>query len=343
MSLKKEEIEYIKEEYDKSLRPLIFYDDDPDGLTSFLQFYRYKDSAKGIIVKSSPELKERFYRNVNEYKPDTIFILDKPLVSQDFIDLCGGKKIIWLDHHAPQNNKGVKYFNPRVHNDNDNLPTSYWTYKIFKKDLWIAMAGIVGDWALPKDISNEFKEKYPELLPDDVNLAQDALFDTKIGKISRIFSFLLKGKTNEVMKAIKILTRIKSPDELLKHNTPQTKFLYNKYIKIEEEYQKLYSLVDTSDKKIISYLYKDAKISFTSDLSNELLYRYPDRLIIIGREKDGDIKASFRSSKLILPPILQKALVNIEGYAGGHDHACGGSIKAKDFEKFFQQIKEQIN
>lgn len=342
MSLTDDEIKYIKDELDKSVRPMYFYDDDPDGLTSFLLFYRYKKEGRGIIVKSTPELKANFARKIEEYNPDTIFILDKPLVSQDFVDACKGKKIIWLDHHGPQNINGVKYFNPRLHNDNDNRPTSYWCYRIVEQGLWIAMCGIVGDWALPDDVTIKFKERYPKYLNEDINKPQDALFNSKIGEVSRIFSFLLKGKTNDVKKNIKVLSRIESLDELYEHNTSQSKFLYKAYKKIEEEYHKLLSSINTKDKNIILYTYKDAKISFTSDISNELLYKYPNKLIIIGREKDDEMKVSFRSSKLILPPLIEKALENIEGYGGGHDHACGGSIKIKDFDRFIDQLKEQI-
>ena len=33
----------------------------------------------------------------------------------------------------------------------------------------------------------------------------------------------------------------------------------------------------------------------------------------------------------------------IEGYAGGHEHACGGNIAKKDFSIFMERFKEKIN
>ena len=36
----KKEIKEIRKALSESARPLIFFDDDPDGLCSFLQFYR---------------------------------------------------------------------------------------------------------------------------------------------------------------------------------------------------------------------------------------------------------------------------------------------------------------
>ncbi len=342
MSLTNDEIEYIRNELLNSTRPLIFFDDDPDGLSSFLLFYRFKTESKGIVVKSSPEVSAEYAKKVEEYQPDIVFILDKPMLSQDFIDECKGKKIIWLDHHAPQKRHGVKYFNPRIHDDADNRPTSYWAYRIVEQDLWIAMAGIVGDWALPKDVSDKFKEEYPELLSKDIVNPQDALFNSDIGKISKMFSFLQKGKTTEVLKAIKILTRVESPQELFEHTTPRASLLYKKYKQMDDAYQSLLNSVDTTDKKIILFTYEESKMSFTADLSNELLYRYPNRVIIIGREKNDEMKLSMRASNFILPPMVQKALDGVEGYGGGHDHACGGCVKKKDFPKFIEQLKAQM-
>ena len=196
MALTTDEIKYIRHELENCARPLFLFDDDPDGLTSFLLLYRFKKEGKGVVVKSSPTVPVDYIRKVVEHQPDIIFILDKPMVSEEFIKGCKGTKIIWIDHHAPQKMEGVKYFNPRIHDDEDNRPTCYWAHKVVEQDLWIAMAGIVGDWSLPDDVTNEFKEKYPDLLGKDVNRPQDALFNSKIGRIPRMFSFLLKGRTS---------------------------------------------------------------------------------------------------------------------------------------------------
>jgi nanoRNase/pAp phosphatase (c-di-AMP/oligoRNAs hydrolase) len=83
-------------------------------------------------------------------------------------------------------------------------------------------------------------------------------------------------------------------------------------------------------------------MSFTSDLSNELLYRFPNKIIIIGREKDSEIKFSIRSSNVLLPPIIEKALQGMEGYGGGHEYACGAVIKKKDLEDFMERFRKEI-
>jgi len=340
MALTDEQIKEIRNELENSFRPLFFFDDDPDGLCSFLLMYRKVKEGKGIVVKTSPEMDDRFLKHVEEYHPDKIFILDKPLISQDFIDKAK-TKIIWIDHHEPVERKNVKYYNPRINEDKDNRPTSYWCYKIAEGDLWIAMVGILGDWFLPV-FSDEFTKLYPHLLPEHIDKPEKALFETEMGKLIRIFSFILKGKTQDVMKCVKILTRIKGPDEILLQTTAQGKFIYKKYETINKQYEDLLRDVKITDDKIILYIYSDNKMSFTADLSNELLYKYPDRIIIVGREKSGEVKCSLRSTDIKLPVMINNALKDVEGYGGGHDFASGACIKKKDFDRFLDNIRKQI-
>ncbi len=340
MAITEPQLKEIRAELENSFRPLIFFDDDPDGLCSFLLFYRLIKEGKGIVVKSSPELDEKFLQKVDEYKPDKIFILDKPLVSQDFLDKIK-VKVIWIDHHEPVKRKKVVYYNPRIKDDKDNRPTSYWCYKIADQDLWIAMVGIIGDWHLPV-FSKEFSKLYPKLLPKKISKPEEALFKTEIGKLVRIFSFILKGKTQDVMKCVKILTRIKTPNEILKQETAQGKFIYKKYKQINGQYEKLLSSIKVTRSKMIIFMYEQDKMSFTSDLSNELLFKYPEKLIIVGREKSGEMKCSVRSTNIKLPPLIQGALKDVDGYGGGHTYACGCCIKKKDFKKFIANIRKQL-
>jgi len=330
----------IREELDNCKRPLFFFDDDPDGLCSFLLLYRYKREGKGVVVKSSPELKPIFIKTVENYGPDKVFIVDKPMVSQEFIDAVN-VPIIWIDHHNIIENTGTKYFNSRK--DGFGEPTSCICYRVVKQDLWIAACGTVGDWYLP-DFISEFSKEYPDLLPAKITKPEKALYETKIGELARILSFILKGKTSEVLSCVKILTRIKTPYELLNAETSQANFIIKRFNKIKEDYNLMLdeALKHSKGEKMILFKYSN-RMSFTSDLSNELLYRFPRKLIIIAREKDGEMKCSLRSSgHLSVSKILKKALINIDGYGGGHEHACGACIKKEDFEKFVENTRKEL-
>jgi single-stranded DNA-specific DHH superfamily exonuclease len=340
MAIKQKDIEYIRKRLTESVRPLFFFDDDADGLCSFLLLYRFIKEGHGIFIKTSPELSDVYLEKVKEYSPDIIFILDKPQVSQTFIEKVN-VPIIWIDHHEPQKTHNVKYFNPRIEDDEDNRPTTYWCYKIVEQDLWIAMAGCVADWHIP-DFIKEFMKKYPDLLNKKYNDPAKVLFETRFGQLCHMFNFILKGKTSEIKAAIKVLTRVKTPYEILDHSTSQGKYLYKKYNKSKKEYEQLLSEVRPTNEKLLIYSYSADRTSYTSELSNELLYKYPNKMLIICREKSGEMRCSLRGKNFDIPSLLKKALEDVRGYGGGHLHACGACIKKQDFDKFVENIKELI-
>ena len=339
--IKEEEIEKIREYLNKSENPLFFYDDDPDGLASYLLLKKYIGKGTGIPIKSSPALDHIYLRKIQECSPDYVFILDKPFISQEFVDQVN-VPIIWIDHHKPVDIKGVKYFNPRLHDDSDNRPTSYWCYQITKQDLWIAMVGIVGDWYLPEYL-DEFLEQYPDLAKktDDPG---EMLFTTDFGKLVRIFWFLLKGSITDVKRNVSILSKIKTPYEILNKTSSKGRFVYKYFENINKNYESLLSEArkNATSSKLLLFIYPTARHSLTGYLSNQLLFTYPKKLIIIGREKQDKIVMSLRSKTLIIPPMLEKALDGIEGYGGGHDHACGGGVNRDDFPKFIENFKQQL-
>ena len=340
--LEEKYIQKIKEELDNCKKPLFFFDDDPDGLSSFLLLYRYKKEGRGIPLKAAPMLDEKFLRKAEEYLPDKVFILDVPIVEQDFIDRIK-VPIIWVDHHNPIKRRNVVYFNPRLRDINDSVSITEICYNIVKQDLWIAAVGAVGDWQLPPYIK-DFSQKYPDLLSPEIKKPEEALFNSRLGKLIKIFSFILKGKISDVYKCMKILTRVEDPYEVLDQKTPRGRFVFKKSEGVEVVYNELLSEAMKKGVKdnVVLYVYEGKRMSFTKELSNELLYKFPDKLIVVGREKSGEVKLSLRSSKIFLPKLIEKSLEGVDGYGGGHEHACGACVKKNDFKRFMDNIKREL-
>ncbi|MFC1741334.1 DHHA1 domain-containing protein [Nanoarchaeota archaeon] len=346
--LTKKQYSQILDELDNCKRPLFFFHDDSDGLCSFLLLYRYKLEGKGICVKSHPRVDSRFFKIVNEFEPDKIFLLDLAILDDEFIDEFRKIPIVWIDHHGPAEPRGVKYFNPRVENKDDNTCASQLCYNVIKhihpENVWIAAAGIVGDWQLT-EATQEFSAKFPELLPPEVDRPEVALFDTPFAKLVKILNFTLKGRTQDVMKCVRILTRVESPYELLEGQTPRTRYLIKRYKQINTLYDQLlaFAMKKVSKSNVLVVTYTEDKMSFSGELSNELLYRYPNKVILVAREKSGEMKCSLRSGQdLNIRDALEKAFNGVEGYGGGHEHACGACINVEDFEKFVDQLKAEI-
>ena len=343
--LSPKQITFLKEELATAKNPLFLFDDDPDGLCSFLLLYRMHREGHGTVVKSLPKITSLFLRKVQEYNPDKVFILDMPLVDQEFIDQAK-RPVFWLDHHQPLERKNVYYFNPRLNDPNIYLPTTRMAYQISQnpEDLWLAMIGCLGDYHFP-DFRPEFIKKYPHLLSSQADLEQ-ALHHEPVSQLIQIFSFLLKGKTSEVNKCVKILTRIKSPDDILFQKTSSGKYIYKRFEKINQRYQPLLQRAKEQAKKakgpLVVFTYTEQSWSFTSELANELIYLYPEKIVLVARKKSGEMKCSLRSKKIPLPLLLEKALLGLEGYGGGHEFACGANLKEHDWQQFLTNLKREL-
>jgi single-stranded DNA-specific DHH superfamily exonuclease len=178
MALTERHYRLIKDELDSCQKPLFFFHDDPDGLCSFLQVYKYKGEGYGVIVKSRPLIDRKFLNKVHDYKPDKIFVLDIAMMEQEFVDEAH-VPIVWIDHHPPQEIQRVKYFNPRNGDPKDHPCIAYITYKVVEQSLWLAVVGSVSDMHWPEDLLADYRKKYPDLLPGSFNDARAAFYQDR--------------------------------------------------------------------------------------------------------------------------------------------------------------------
>jgi len=341
----------IRELLEKSINPLYFYDDDPDGVISYLLLKRKFGKGNGVIIRVRGlhlDEEELYLKKINEFNPDLVVFLDKPTLNQNVFDKIDVGKI-WIDHHEIVKVKGVHYYNPRIRNKKDNRPTSYICYKIVKQDMWLAAIGVASDWSLA--LFSEFKKKYPEFL-GDVSLLRnvkpdDVLYKTKLGELARIISFALKGKTLDVRKNIDTLYKIGDPYEILEKKTDSGRKLSESAEKFKKKYSDLLkNAVDENrrSKRLIIFRYVADDVSFTADLANELLHRFPGKIIAVCRIKDEQTRISLRSSvgDVELPRIIDKICNEIKCSGGGHEHAAAMEIHKDDFDKFIKLLRKHV-
>ena len=98
----------------------------------------------------------------------------------------------------------------------------------------------------------------------------------------------------------------------------------------------------STDGKMINFIYNTIKNSFTGNLSNELAAKYPDKLVIIGRDKGDRVIMSLRSEKYHVQNMVKEVVEDLDGYGGGHEHACGANISKEDYPRFISRLKEKI-
>jgi len=339
------EVEKLRDELLNCKRPLFLYHDDPDGLASFLLCYRFLKEGRGLPVKAYPKItKEPFARKVEDYGADKVFVLDVAMMEEEFV-YAVKVPIVWVDHHELQDVERVLYLNPQKREINVPTPVLIWQVmgEDRPQDLWLAVTGAVGDWFLP-DFAEEFRQGFPDLLPPQCPNVEEALFNSKVGTLVKVFSFNLKGPVGEVLKAVKVLARIENPYEILEQQSPKGKFLWKRYLAVNKLYESYLTeaLKNDSNNPIFVYTYSDDKLSLTKDVANELLYKLK-KVIIVGREKSGEYRCSLRSPEGVdLLSALEKALSGVEGYGGGHTNACGAAIKKEDFDKFVENLKREL-
>ena len=343
--LTQKQVKDIKEHLDKAQNPLFFFDNDPDGLCSFLLLQRYLGRGKGVPVKSFPDLSENYFRKIEELNPDYIFILDKPRVSQEFFKRINqvNLPIVWIDHH--EINKEdipdfVNYYNPLFNTPAKSEPVTALCYQLTnrKKDLWLAVAGCVSDKFFP-DFYSDFKKTYPDLSVNSKD-AFDIVYKSDIGKISRIFSFALKDRTTNVMRMLKFLGEAETPYEVLEEGKKNS-LMYDRFNFIERKFEKLLKkakMIERDSDNILFFQYA-GDLSVSSDLANKLGYLFPKKIVVVVYAIGIKANISVRGKKI--RKLVLKAIEGLENATGGgHEDAVGGRVRLEDLEKFRENLEK---
>lgn len=338
----------IREHLEKAQNPLFFYDNDCDGLCSFLILRRYLNRGKGVAVRSFPDLNAQYARKARELGADYVFILDKPLVSGEFVEEIGrqGLPLVWLDHHAIEDNSH-DFPNIFVYNPTKNLgkerseePVSYWAYNLSKRkeDLWLAVIGCIADHYLP-DYAREFKERYPEFW-GDVKEPFDAYYKTEIGRVAQAFNFGLKDSTTNIIHLQNFLISCKGPEEVFLEMTGNYYFR-KRYREIRRKYDELVEKAKNCVYGNLIFFAYSGDLSISADIANELSYLNKDKYVAVAYRKGSISNISLRGRNV--KRILEKALKNFENASGGgHEDAVGARLKSEDLEKFKNYLLEEI-
>ena len=342
--LTKKQVEEIKEHLNKAQNPVFFFDNDQDGLCSFVIMRKFCEKGKGVQIKSYPAMNKDYFRKVSELKADYVFILDKPVVEKDFFDEAEKINIpvVWIDHHDVQVKipEFVHYYNPVLNKKRTNEPVTHLCYQISgkKEDLWLDIIGCISDHFYPETYP-DFAKIFPELAFDSKE-PFDILYKSQIGKITRILGFALKDTTTNVVNMLRFLIKARNPYDILEE-TKENFVIHQRFSQIDKRYNKLLdkakALADESE-RILFFQY-GGDMSISSELSNELMYLFPDKIIIITRV--NGLIASISARGKNVRGIISKAIEDIsDSRSGGHENAVGGQMKAEDLEKFKENLKK---
>ncbi len=348
--LSEKQLSELKEHLEKAQNPIFYYDNDCDGLCSFLILRRYLGRGKGVAVRSFPDLNAQYARKARELNADYVFVLDKPVIAKEFIEeiVRLGLPLVWIDHHDVEILDYKKFENVFVYNPTKNFgkerseePVSYWCMKLSgrKEDLWLGVIGCVADHFMP-DFADEFGERYSEFW-GKVHEPFDAYYRTEIGRVAQAFNFGLKDSTSNIVHLQNFLISCKGPEEVLMEVTGNYSFR-KKYREIRRKYDELLDRAKKNIRGKTIFFEYGGDLSISSDISNELSYLYPKKYVVVAYKKGSVANISLRgkSVKTILEKILEK-FENASG--GGHEDAVGARIKTEDLERFKELFLMEVN
>lgn len=343
--LNKKQIEEIREHLNRAQNPLFFFDNDADGLCSFLLLRRYANKGKGVAIKSFPDLSVDYFRKVHELEADYIFVLDKPMISDEFFEEAGkfNIPIVWIDHHEMNKKypEFVSYYNPLFNKQKENNPTTHLCFQVSqrKEDLWIAVTGTISDGVVP-DFYSEFKEKYPDLSIDS-NHAFEIRYKSQLGEIINLLSFALKDRTTNVVNMLRFLIKVKTPYEVLEESS-ENYTMHQRFNQINSKYQNLLEKAKNKISNNLLFFKYGGDLSISADLANELCYIFPEKFVVV--VYDSGIKANISARGKNVREIILKAIEGLkDSTGGGHEYAVGARIKTEDLDKFKERLENIIN
>ncbi len=344
--LTKEQLQEIRDHLNNAQNPVFFFDNDQDGLCSFLLLQKYLGRGKGFPIKTSPALTKDYLRKVEEFNSDYVFVLDKPEISEEFVMEIEKRNIplVWIDHHEilPEKiSNYVNYYNPLFSKEKSNEPVTYICYNITKRkeDLWIAVAGCISDNLVP-DFYKDFMKEFPDLCKDE-NDAFNIFYGSEIGKIARIIGFGLKDKISNVIAMVKFLISCKTPYDFLEENS-KNKTIYKRFQEVDKKYQKILDKAKkcSTSSKLLFFKYA-GDTSMSSDIANALKYLFPDKFIVVVYNKGFKANVSARGKDV--KKIILAAIDGLESATGGgHDNAVGAQIRKEDIEEFEKRVKKLV-
>jgi len=344
--LDKEEILKVREHLEKAQSLLFYFDNDQDGLCSYLLLRRFYNKGNGVPVKTSP-LGMEYIRRIDEFYPDYVFILDQPTVSNEFFEAIRQKNIpiVWIDHHEVDKDSlpdYVNYFNPLYSSKKSSEPVTKICYEITKRkeDLWISIAGCLSDKFFPKEY-NEFSKLYPDLSLDSKDPFK-LFYESGIGKLSRMIGMGLKDRTSLVMKMIRFLIQARTPYEVLEEKSENIN-LHRRFNEINSKLQKLVNKAksEITLSKLLFFKYS-GDTSMSSDLSNKLSYEIPEKFIVVAFLRGSRVNISIRgknAKKTIKKAIKEFSLAKF----GGHKDAVGAQMNEDELDKFKENIEKILD
>jgi len=333
---------FIKE-IENTNRVLVIHHKDVDGLVSaaiLLRVFEKIGLKVTEVTASSNEEIEDVIKKIKDFDKIIILDIDICYLKEQLVSL--NKDILLIDHHPPRtdlNTEKIVYINPRLELPEIYQPVSYILYKFLSrltnlKDIeWLAVLGTIGDYGFEDCI---------DLLENWLNIRnKEGLIKTVFWKNVKMMNGVITelGYDN----ALRVVKGMVSLEDFEKNE--EIKEVYEKFNeKLKEVEQMFWRNTRTIEELdlIISEIETDYR-ALTSFLSSELGIKHPDKIIVLMRKKNGKyvINVRYQGEGIHLGEMMKKCTKDLNG-GGGHPHAAGATILAKNKEIFEERLIEEL-
>jgi single-stranded DNA-specific DHH superfamily exonuclease len=348
MKYMKEAVKFLND-IKKEDETLVIFNNDGDGICScalIAKFLQKTGRKKPYYISQPMPMDKNLVQRIKTTLPNKIIFLDLVVDQQEDIvkKIRSFADILIVDHHqitSNLNGKTIVHFNPRFTNSKTYTSTTYNVYKIcsdildLSNDLWIAIVGVISDYALEDsmDIIEIAKKKYH--LPEDLRKSQLSQFSNMIFA-ARATKELSCEQMVDIFAKSEDLNNFQSTDGFGK--------MLRSYQIIEEEIASIMVDAENNLKKQNHTILYNVKSKYNLDavISTKISERHMDKLVIVYSKAGSRYKISARNQKKNLNAgrIMQLATKDLRASGGGHEAAAGAVVDEKDWEKFLENVNE---
>ena len=141
---------------------------------------------------------------------------------------------------------------------------------------------------------------------------------------------------------MRFMVKVKGPMDVLEENS-KTKQILKRYNELNLKYQNILKKARkvVGDKMI--YFQYGRGLSLSSNLANQLIYEFPEKIVIVIYLSTDTANVSLRSRDLDIRKITLEAIKDIPGsIGGGHEHSTGARMLISDLPLFKERIEALV-
>lgn len=298
----------------------------------FIRMLNYDDLNLDLVeILKAEKIEKVIFSDLFIKDPDFLKSLEK------FAD------ILIIDHHEINQNYNSS---KTVFLNAKGFCATYLCYYLFSKVKnlenfdWIVDCACLSDWTfeMPREWLEKVHEKYGDKLQLYNEEGQTYIkFEGKFHELERDLNFAIIyfKETKEFRKIF----------DSIGDKFGDVGGLLEQIMEVRDYFEYSKELFEEERKEINGRFFweYDPKFSIGSMLSNYLSKKYPHKTIIVAKEKEGALNFSARrqDGREDMNNLLSSLVEGLDGQAGGHFKASGGSIKIKDREEFMKRLETQ--